>query len=401
MHDLYLFRTFYGAYQTFVNGYYVSATAYDQYATTQEQAVQDFHTLDDSLFLSDTNRHPADGLMLIISKEILTKDWHTVLCRYLLTVLHTIVISWPFITNVATVLYRLLITWCEPILSSDSLLGIKYILGDFTQSGYEKVNDTGYNNKNIYKNPYALELGYKTSDDISSEIHADNILEYQNALLSRIVGHLVQCYKTCTAEKTKNNDGYSWTVTSPEQDSVLYGYCNYTSGNDLKLYIDGNLRTEYSIWSAYKTFQVGDGNTPAHIVQLKGTLQRSREIDGVFYYLDMQEFRDVMREISQNQVTTFDLQDKYIKCEYTAQSDELLLLTIPYDDGWTAYVNGEKVEAYKLQDIFTGIRVTSGINTIEMKYTLPEFKIGVIFSCLGVIVYSLTCFFLFKKQRHF
>lgn len=66
-----------------------------------------------------------------------------------------------------------------------------------------------------------------------------------------------------------------------------------------------------------------------------------------------------------------------------------------------AYVNGEKVEAYKLQDIFTGIRVTSGINTIEMKYTLPEFKIGVIFSCLGVIVYSLTCFFLFKKQRHF
>ena len=50
-----------------------------------------------------------------------------------------------------------------------------------------------------------------------------------------------------------------------------------------------------------------------------------------------------MREISQNQVTTFDLQDKYIKCEYTAQSDELLLLTIPYDDGWTAYVNGEKV----------------------------------------------------------
>ena len=50
MHDLYLFRTFYGAYQTFVNGYYVSATAYDRYATTQEQAVQDLHTLDDSLF---------------------------------------------------------------------------------------------------------------------------------------------------------------------------------------------------------------------------------------------------------------------------------------------------------------------------------------------------------------
>lgn len=79
----------------------------------------------------------------------------------------------------------------------------------------------------------------------------------------------------------------------------------------------------------------------------------------------------------------------------------MLLLTIPYDDGWTAYVNGEKVEAYKLQDIFTGIRVTSGINTIEMKYTLPGFKIGVIFSCLGVIVYSLTAFSFSKSNVTF
>ena len=55
-----------------------------------------------------------------------------------------------------------------------SLLGIKYLLGDFTQSGYEKVNDTNYNNKNIYKNPYALELGYRTSDAITTEIQAEN-----------------------------------------------------------------------------------------------------------------------------------------------------------------------------------------------------------------------------------
>ena len=390
---------FYGAYQTFVNGYYVSATAYDQYAATQEQAVQDLHTLDDSLFYrteqTSSWRTNADHFLGNFNEGL--AYGFMPLSSYSSTYNSNIM---AFYNKCGYSACNRLITWCEPILSSDSLLGIKYLLGDFTQSGYEKVNDTDYNNKNIYRNPYALELGYRTSDDITTEIQAENTFEYQNELLSRIVGHTVQCYKPCTAEKESHDDGYSWTVTSPEQNSILYGYCTYAVGNDLKLYIDGNLRTNYSIWSSYKTFQVGEGNTPAHIVQLKGTLQRSREIDGVFYYLDMQVFRDVMREISQNQVTTLDLQDKYIKCEYTAQGDEMLLLTIPYDDGWTAYVNGEKVEAHKLQDIFTGIRVTSGINTIEMKYTLPGFKIGVIFSCLGVIVYSLTCFFLFKKQRH-
>ena len=391
---------FYGSYQTFVNGYYVSAAAYNQYASTQEQAVQDLQVLDDSLFYrteqTSSWRTNADHFLGNFNEGL--AYGFMPLSSYSSTYNSNIM---AFYNKCGYSACSRLITWCEPILSSDSLLGIKYLLGDFNQSGYEKVSDTDYNNKNIYKNPYALELGYKTSDDISSEIHADNIFEYQNELLSRIAGHPVQCYKVCPAEKEKNDDGYSWTVTSPEQDSVLYGYCTYTVGNELNLYIDGNLRTNYSIWSSYKTFQIGDGDTSSHVVQLKGTLHRSREIDGVFYYLDMQEFRDVIKEISENQVTTLELQDKYIKCEYTAQDEELLLLTIPYDDGWTVYVNGEKVEARRLQDIFTGVNVTAGINTIELKYTLPGFKIGMIFSFLGVIAYSFTCFFLFKKRHHF
>ena len=391
---------FYGSYQTFVNGYYVSAAAYNQYASTQEQAVQDLQVLDDSLFYrteqTSSWRTNADHFLGNFNEGL--AYGFMPLSSYSSTYNSNIM---AFYNKCGYSACSRLITWCEPILSSDSLLGIKYLLGDFNQSGYEKVSDTDYNNKNIYKNPYALELGYKTSADISSVIHADNIFEYQNELLSRIAGHPVQCYKVCPAEKEKNDDGYSWTVTSPEQDSVLYGYCTYTVGNELNLYIDGNLRTNYSIWSSYKTFQIGDGDTSSHVVQLKGTLHRSREIDGVFYYLDMQEFRDVIKEISENQVTTLELQDKYIKCEYTAQDEELLLLTIPYDDGWTVYVNGEKVEARRLQDIFTGVNVTAGINTIELKYTLPGFKIGMIFSFLGVIAYSFTCFFLFKKRHHF
>lgn len=391
---------FYGSYQTFVNGYYVSAAAYNQYASTQEQAVQNLQVLDDSLFYrteqTSSWRTNADHFLGNFNEGL--AYGFMPLSSYSSTYNSNIM---AFYNKCGYSACSRLITWCEPILSSDSLLGIKYLLGDFNQSGYEKVSDTDYNNKNIYKNPYALELGYKTSADISSEIHADNIFEYQNELLSRIAGHPVQCYKVCPAEKEKNDDGYSWTVTSPEQDSVLYGYCTYTVGNELNLYIDGNLRTNYSIWSSYKTFQIGDGDTSSHVVQLKGTLHRSREIDGVFYYLDMQEFRDVIKEISENQVTTLELQDKYIKCEYTAQDEELLLLTIPYDDGWTVYVNGEKVEARRLQDIFTGVNVTAGINTIELKYTLPGFKIGMIFSFLGVIAYSFTCFFLFKKRHHF
>ena len=112
--------------------------------------------------------------------------------------------------------------------------------------------------------------------------------------------------------------------------SIIYGYCAPAQGNDLELYIDGNLRTYYSQWSSYKTFQVGTNDAAEHTVELRGTVNRDN-IDGTFYYLDLAEFQDVIDEISQHQVHTTELKDGYVKCEYTADESEQLLLTVPYD----------------------------------------------------------------------
>ena len=89
---------------------------------------------------------------------------------------------------------------------------------------------------------------------------------------------------------------------------------------------------------------------------MRGTVNRDN-IDGTFYYLDLAEFQDVIDEISQHQVHTTELKDGYVKCEYTADESEQLLLTVPYDCGWQIYVNGQKTDAHKLQHIFTGIDV--------------------------------------------
>ena len=285
-----------------------------------------------------------------------------------------------------------LITWCEPILTSDTLLGIKYVLGDIAALGYTQNDSETYNGKSVYTNPYALELGYRVSDSIQDSIKADNTFEYQNVLLSRIVSHDVQCYKPCSSVKEANESGYSWKVSSPQMNSIIYGYCAPAQGNDLELYIDGNLRTYYSQWSSYKTFQVGTNNAAEHTVELRGTVNRDN-IDGTFYYLDLAEFQDVIDEISQHQVHTTELKDGYVKCEYTADESDQLLLTVPYDCGWQIYVNGQKTDAHKLQHIFTGIDVSAGKNVIEMKFRLPGYKKGILFSICGILLYSVSLIF--------
>ena len=382
---------FYGSYQTFAGGYGGSAAAFNQYASEEQRAVtaiqdneaQTFYRTDQTSswrtnaqhFFGNFNEGMAYGFMPLSSYS----------STYNRSIMY-------FYNRSGYSSCNRLITWCEPILTSDTLLGIKYVLGDIAALGYTQNDSENYNGKSVYTNPYALELGYRVSDSIQDSIKADNTFEYQNVLLSRIVGHDVQCYKPCSSVKEANESGYSWKVSSPQMNSIIYGYCAPVQGNDLELYIDGNLRTYYSQWSSYKTFQVGTNDAAEHTVELRGTVNRDN-IDGTFYYLDLAEFQDVIDEISQHQVHTTELKDGYVKCEYTADESEQLLLTVPYDCGWQIYVNGQKTDAHKLQHIFTGIDVSAGKNVIEMKFRLPGYKKGILFSICGILLYSVSLIF--------
>lgn len=377
---------FYGSYQTFVNGYHVSADAYNQYASAQKECLKSIQRTDNSVFyrIDQTSSWRTDSKHFAGNFNEGLAYGFMPLSSYSSTYNNDIM---SFYTNCGYSACNRLITWCEPILSSDSLLGIKYVLSDYTQPCYQIVSDTFYNNKIIFENPYALGIGYKTSDDILTTVSSENEFEYQNELLSKIVGHTVHCYKPCSVQKSKNNDGYTWIVNSPKHEAILYGYCTNVVGNRFDLYIDDVLRTNYSMWSSYKTFQLGKSNQSTHYVQLKGEHLKAPDVNGVFYYLDIVEFSNIINEIASKQVNTLILEDQYIKCEYTAQENEMIMISIPYDNGWTVYVNGQKTPTVKLQNIFTGINVSPGFNTIELKYSLPGLKIGLILSCLGICIY--------------
>lgn len=387
----------YGSYQTFVKGYSKSASAFNQYSANEKAAVtsiqekesSDFYRIDQTSSWR-TNDHHFFGNF----NEGMAYDFMP-LSSYSSTYNSNIM---SFYNRTGYSSCSRLITWCEPLLPSDSLLGIKYILSDIDSLGYIKSDDSLYNGKSIYQNPYALNLGYQVSEDIFEKISAANTFEYQNQLLSKLVGHEVTCFKPCTSTVQHLNDGYSWEVSAPQKSSLIYGYCTYALGNQLDLYIDNKQRTYYSEWSSYKTFQVGNGDSPNHLVELKGTLNRDTEIEGVFYYLDMPEFENVMSELSANQVDVLELRDGYVKCEANFSENALTLLTVPYDSGWNAYINGKKVSIRKLQDIFIGLEVPSGSNIIELKFTLPGFKTGLIASFIGISIYILLLLFINHKN---
>ncbi|MBQ8658489.1 MAG: YfhO family protein [Clostridia bacterium] len=69
-----------------------------------------------------------------------------------------------------------------------------------------------------------------------------------------------------------------------------------------------------------------------------------------------------------------------------------LLLTIPYSDGWTAYVDGKKTEVVRADTAFIALKVNEGTHAIEFRYETPYLKIGIVGSlvCLTGLAALIT-----------
>ena len=388
----------YGAYETFCEGYGRVYTTYNEYAEQEKNTLKqlkdtnkdnDFYRLEQTVsWRTRVNRDSGnynEGMAFGFKQ----------LSSYSSTYNNNIM---EFYNKCGYSSCNRLITWREPVLPTDSILGIKYVFANIPIYGFEKKLQYHNSEKTIYENPYALGLGYKVSGKVEKDIlHYTNTFDYQNQLLSKMVGYKVECYKKLKVSQKVSDNSVIWTIPKINTKSIVYGYCTHTHHGESALFIDNEYRNDFSAWYAYKTFQVSSDNTSEHIVELKG--QTSDRIKGVFYYLDLSAFENIMEQLKQNQVDLKQIKDGYVEAEYDAKGTETVLMTVPYDEGWTIKVNGKPVDIQRLQNIFTGIKVHAGKNKIQMKYTVPGLKYGVIVSIIGVAGYVIFYIVCHKKKR--
>ncbi len=78
-------------------------------------------------------------------------------------------------------------------------------------------------------------------------------------------------------------------------------------------------------------------------------------------------------------------------------SSKYLLLTIPYTDGWTAYVDGEEVEILQANTMYMALYLEAGDHEIVLTYSTPGLKVGLIISGLSFAI--LMIFACFRRSK--
>lgn len=301
--------------------------------------------------------------------------------------------------------------YAEPILAVDALLGVKYTIVEQAPAGYVAIPEPGDTASAAYGNPYALNLGIAASKDIQNcTLEGENPFEMQNDLYSKILGHNVELYTEINATKTADSqDAKQWSVTVPAG-SIGHLYINKdaNAGSYWPVALTIDQRTiNNEAWRFDNNIrQIADASDgpSSHTVSLEvaeGYSDMPQSNEPVFYALNLEVFKQIIDELKTSEFVPAVFEDGMVEGEYTAENDYNLLLSVPYDDGWSVTINGAVAELTPAADKgMSCLRVQKGTNKIVMTYKTPGAFAGLAVSlATAVALVTAGLFARHKKSR--
>ena len=98
-------------------------------------------------------------------------------------------------------------------------------------------------------------------------------------------------------------------------------------------------------------------------------------------------------------VAAFTATDTGFTAKTAYDADELVFFSVPYDDGFSATVNGEPAAIEKVDDGLMAVYVPAGENEIEFTYHTPGLKVSACVSAAAIAVYGVYLLVIIRKRK--
>lgn len=82
----------------------------------------------------------------------------------------------------------------------------------------------------------------------------------------------------------------------------------------------------------------------------------------------------------------------------TLNKPKYLLLTIPYSDSWTAYVDGKEHKLFRANRMFMALHLDKGMHSIKLVYHTKGLKIGVYISIVSILIFIASIVLSYYKS---
>ncbi len=313
--------------------------------------------------------------------------------------------------------------------------------------GYEERMRTQVNGKEtvVCENQYALPIGYTYRDSISeSELEAYGVLERQEVEMQQVM--LSDEDDAAWKERAGENEREAAVTLEPleissvegeyltisehamtadrkgEEDAPLAATLSFESlpnsetylvledavlkGDMSELEINLGFATEnnklsykfrpdddrYGTGQEDYVFNLGYHEEP--ITSCRITMSRPGTIDfGAMklYAQPMDGMASYTEKLTEDVLENVKIETNTVSGTIELEEEKLLVLSIPYQNGWKAYVDGEETKLLRANDMYMALPLSEGEHTVRLEFAIPGVKYALVIMPSAVVLFIVLC----------
>ena len=343
------------------------------------------------------------------------------------------------INGVNSYLYH---SYVSPI---DSLLGLRYVILEnyianhpqleYLQTVSAPKEDGTTLSYYVYRNKTALSIGIAATNALTEfEGVSYDPFGCQQDLYTALSGLEDELYLPLTLEPgeiggssisgssfriTGGSNSFVGTVTEGGQ---YFAYVDCRAADEISVESFSDIGNSKNYWTVtnHEPYII-DMGTLTEGESVTVTIQNDSACTGNIYVmrLDTDAYAKHLDVLSAGGMTVTEQTGHSLKGAVTASRDGTMFFSLPYDEGWTVYVDGNKVETFpvnrgeervenedgtidyvKTEDgAFLGAYLPAGNHEVEIVYTAPGFTVGAVISGISLLMLLLPLAVKFIRRR--
>lgn len=311
---------------------------------------------------------------------------------------------------------------------ANAFLGLKYFVvkNRAAEDNLYLTEIAAEGNTTAYRNEAALPLGFMAEQSMGEKLKGGNTYEIQNGLFSNATGQKDKVFQVLDSIRPDADNlkvtgsklgSYTYTLLDKDQSGTMKYDCVIPRDGQLYLYVNcdeassievlcGEQTIKFTMSARPDAFCVGNyqqGDVVSFRWDVGKDVKDKSQMKIYAAMLNEQVFAQGMKVLADETLQVTEFSSDYISGTIDVKKDGYFYTSVPYEQGWTLYVDGEEAEITPWQDAFVALdNLEAGTHTIEMKFVPGGFKLGAAISLGGLLLFILAIFLekYFKNKNH-
>ena len=294
---------------------------------------------------------------------------------------------------------------------ADCFMGMKYLLSQYdeTPKPYEKIYE--YNDKTVFRNPYALPFCFTMNEDCLNLSPDDfDHFSYQNALAGSMGYEGKEIYRPVEGVSEKevnlikkgneyfreddNEDAYIEYTFKNTSTDFIFMYFDADDLQDTRIVINDIEKQPYFTKYGWSIRELGHFPENEVVTVRLYAMQDAISLNGYeFYYEDKDALADWYRSATVDKTELEKIKSSHLLGSASVYDDKMLVFSFPYEDAWSVYIDGTRAENKKALNGLLAVDISRGEHKIELKYMPKGMILGTPLSVFFIIIFVILCFY--------